>query len=262
MTQKKATYFSALVLFFLILFHYLGWLRSPENLLRNALSRTSGFFYDFKTALDNFSERRLSYRRLFETNRDCVGKLRSLTINQAEFKRLKEENELLRLQLNFAKTKKNYLSAEVVGRAANAAGNIIIIDRGEADGLKPNKPAVAGEGFLVGKVVRLEKSIAYVRLLTDNQSKIAVTVLNKNRTMGVVSGEHGLSLKLGMVPQNEIISAGDEVVTSGLELNMPRGLLVGRVGPIAKETYEPFQSAIVEPFIDMNKLTVVTILLD
>ncbi len=261
MTQKRTIYFSIFLLVFLIFFHYVGWLKGPENLARGILSRASGLVYNFSTTVRNFSERRLSYNNLFEQNQACFSKLRSLMIDQAEFKQLKEENSILRAQLNFAKTKKSFVTADVVGKETEL-GSIIMINRGEADNLKTDQPVIAGEGFLVGKIVKVEKNNAFVRLLSDNQSKVAATVLNKTKTMGVVSGEHGLSLKLGMVPQTETLNVGDEVITSGLELNMPRGLLIGKIQSTQKEAYEPFQGAILEPFIDLSKLTIVTVLTD
>ena len=261
MTQKRTIYFSVFVLAVLIFFHYVGWLGGPENLFRNVLSRASGLVYNFSTTLRNFSERRLSFNNLFEQNQACVGKLRSVAVNQADFKQTKEENDLLRAQLNFVKAKKSFVTADVVGKETDIS-NVIIINRGEANNLKIDQPVIANEGFLVGKVVRVEKNIAFVRLLSDNQSKIAATVLNKTKTMGVVSGEHGLSLKLGMVPQTEPLDVGDEVVTSGLEQNMPRGLLIGKIQTVQKESYEPFQSAALEPFVNLTKLTIITVLTD
>lgn len=258
MTQKRTIYFS---IFVLIFFHYVGWLNWPEDIVRNVLSRTSGLVYNFSTTLRNFSERRLSLNNLFEQNQTCISKLRTLTVNQAEFKQIKEENNILRVQLNFVKAKKSFVTADVVGKEAGLS-NMVIINRGEADNLKMDQPVIAGEGFLVGKIVKVEKNISFIRLLSDNQSKIAATVLNKAKTMGVVSGEHGLSFKLGMVPQTEDLHVGDEVVTSGLEQNMPRGLLIGKIQTVQKEAYEPFQSAALEPFVDLTKLTIVTVLTD
>ncbi|MEK9158765.1 MAG: rod shape-determining protein MreC [Patescibacteria group bacterium] len=261
MTQKRTIYFSVFVLAVLTFFHYVGWLNGPENLFQNVLSRASGLVYNFSTTLRNFSERRLSFNNLFEQNQACVSKLRSLTVNQAELKQVKEENSILRAQLNFVKSKKSFVTADVVGKEAGLS-NVVIINRGETDGLKIDQPVIAGEGFLVGKIVKVGKNVAFIRLLSDNQSKIAAMILSKNITMGVVSGEHGLSLKLGMVPQTEELNAGDEVVTSGLEQNMPRGLLIGKIKTVQKEAYEPFQSAALEPFVDLAKLTIVTVLTD
>jgi len=207
------------------------------------------------------AEAGISFNNLFEQNQACISKLRSLAVNQTDFKQIKEENNILRAQLNFVKAKKSFVTADVVGKEMGLS-NVIIINRGEVSGLKIDQPVIAGEGFLVGKVVKVEKDMAFIRLLSDNQSKIAAAVLNKIKTMGVVSGEHGLSLNLGMVPQTEELDVGDEVVTSGLELKMPRGLLIGKIQTIQKQSYEPFQSAALEPFVGLSKLSIVTVLTD
>ena len=72
-------------------FHYFGWLNGPENLVRNILGRASGLVYNFSTTLRNFSERRLSFNNLFEQNQACISKLRSLAVNQTDFKQIKEQ---------------------------------------------------------------------------------------------------------------------------------------------------------------------------
>jgi cell shape-determining protein MreC len=62
------------------------------------------------------------------------------------------------------------------------------------------------------------------------------------------------------IPRNEIIIVGEAVVTSGLDPNIPRGLMVGNVVAIENESYQPFQQAVVSPLLDLNKLTIVSIL--
>ena len=72
-----------------------------------------------------------------------------------------------------------------------------------------------------GKDLKVEKYCFYPVAFRQSEQNAAM-ILSKNITMGVVSGEHGLSLKLGMVPQTEELNAGDEVVTSGLEQKYAR----------------------------------------
>jgi rod shape-determining protein MreC len=100
-----------------------------------------------------------------------------------------------------------------------------------------------------------------VRLLNDNSSKIGATILNTDRSLGVVEGGYGLSVKMNFIPRNEIVKVGDIIVTSGLEAGMPRGLLIGSVTAIENETYRPFQAALLLPGTDLSKLSIVSILI-
>jgi rod shape-determining protein MreC len=63
------------------------------------------------------------------------------------------------------------------------------------------------------------------------------------------------------IPQNETITPGDVIVTSGLEPLIPRGLTIGTIEAVEKEAYQPFQKAVLTPLASLNKLRVVSVLL-
>lgn len=181
-------------------------------------------------------------------------------IYAAKVKILEDENNALKKQLNFHDhSGLTLLTARVVGKTLDNNGNNIIIDQGADDGLILGYPVVADEGALVGKVVKVDKTTAVVRLLNDSQSKIAATLLNQERSLGVVEGGYGLSLRMVYIPRNEVILVNDTVVTSGLEGNVPRGLLIGKVTVVENEAYKPFQQAILTPAVDLSKLIVVSV---
>ena len=113
----------------------------------------------------------------------------------------------------------------------------------------------------MGKITKVEKQLAVVRLISDNQIKVAATVLNNERSLGVVEGGYGLSVRMSFIPRNEVVQVGDQIITSGLELNIPRGLLIGSVAAVENEPYQPFQQAVLTPAADLAKLTLVSVLL-
>jgi len=51
-------------------------------------------------------------------------------------------------------------------------------------------------------------------------------------------------------------------VTSGLEKGIPQGLLIGTVEAIEKEAYQPFQKAILNPLANLDKITLVSVLIN
>ena len=57
------------------------------------------------------------------------------------------------------------------------------------------------------------------------------------------------------------IAAGDLVITSGLEPNIPRGLVLGSVDSIIKEVRNPFQTAIIRSPVDFNNLDYVLVII-
>ncbi len=259
--SHRRLFFTIAAIFFLILTgHWFGFFNAPENFLRRIFSPFSQAAYSLGRGWEKFSEP-FVYRRALETDKEtCQSQLRQSYLNQTELALLQQENQSLRAQLNFLKNAPAAVMAEIVGQSNDQTMSALFINRGEADGLKIGEPVVAENGFLVGRLIKVEKNLSVIQLITDNQSREAAMILNQEKTQGVVEGEHGLSLKMTMIPQNEMVKIDDLIVTSGLESNLPRGLIIGQVETIQKELYEPFQSALLRPLIDLNRITIVSIL--
>ncbi|HLD21162.1 MAG TPA: rod shape-determining protein MreC [Patescibacteria group bacterium] len=184
-----------------------------------------------------------------------------LAINAQAFEELEEENDLLRQELNFVeRSGMNYLSAQVLAKSVSHSVSRFIIDVGSGEGAKLGAAVVSGEGIYVGKIIELGEHSATVSALTDPTHSIAVSLLNKSRTIGVATGSVGDLLQIDFIPTDEAIAENDLVVTSGLESFIPSGLLVGVVNTVQQETGSPFQQAIVEPLTDIRRLSVVLVL--
>lgn len=257
---------SILLVFFIfalaIFFHYLGWLKAPENLLRQILIPFTKTSYNLGLGVQNFYDNYLSRQGLLEKNQQCLGQLNKLAVDKTELEILRQENQSLRSLLNFSKKEKKIVLAEVIGRSADSLSISLFLNRGSDNDIKTGQPVIVEDGLLLGKIIRVEKNTSLVQLITDNQSKIAATIVNQEKTLGVVNGEHGISISLTMIPLNENIKVNDLVITSGLEISLPRGLIIGRVETISKELYSPFQSARLQPLVDLNKVTVAGVLVE
>lgn len=251
--QRVYGYVVVMLVFF-IFAHYLGWSEPIERSLRSLvvplLSRTS----PTSAAVMNVSGDRPL--RPFP-----VGSSTTEVNLRTQIQLLEEENEKLRQLLNFQKKYRGALvGAEIISREIQNLDQLFIINRGSLAGVTANDPVIVGEGILIGSVVKTEPDIAFIRLITDNQSKIAATVLNRERSLGIVEGGFGISLRLKFVPRTETIIIGEAVVTSGLEEMMPRGLLIGTVSAVENEAYQPFQQAVIVPAYDVQKATSVSVI--
>jgi cell shape-determining protein MreC len=69
---------------------------------------------------------------------------------------------------------------------------------------------------------------------------------------GVVKGLGGLSVYLDLVPVDAELKFGDVLITSALDNNFPKDLLVGKIGQINKNDQKPFQQAKVELFLNIK----------
>jgi len=259
---QKNTFAIGGIIIFLVFFNYLNWFDFGKNILRKIfipfISQSGNFSVQIKDNYEFFKNR----EQFFNAYRAAQLSLQKRDENEASLKLLTEENAELKRQLNFKeKTKYASVLAAVIGNNLEGTEKTIIIDRGEKDGIKPGNPVVVDEGILIGEVVKVENDISIVRLLSDNQSKVAATIINKEKSLGVVEGGYGLSVKMNFIPRNEAVQIGDLVVTSGLESNIPRGLLIGKVAAIENEAYQPFQQAILTPSSDYSRFVYLSVIL-
>ncbi|MCX6798368.1 MAG: hypothetical protein NTX66_04140, partial [Candidatus Falkowbacteria bacterium] len=107
----------------------------------------------------------------------------------------------------------------------------------------------------------VKDNLAEIYLVTNKNCKLAAAILGEGKTTGIVTGELGLTSKMEFIPQTENIKEGDLAATSGLEQNIPRGLVIGRVTKVVKENNAVWQSAAIEPQINLDSLSIISILL-
>ncbi|OGH91798.1 MAG: rod shape-determining protein MreC [Candidatus Magasanikbacteria bacterium RIFOXYD2_FULL_39_9] len=259
--KAKNYFFLGFVLALIIIFHYLGWLNFLERGARSIIvpisSKITHWRLSSQDSYDYFSNK----EEVVSNYTKCLEKNQNFEVADAKLKNLEQENIELKKQLNFLRSHnfKN-VTAEVVGRNTDSVEKMIIISAGETSGIKLNQPVVVGDGILVGTIAKVEKNISMVRLINDNQSKIAATLLNKDGSLGVVEGGYGLSIKMNFIPRNETVLIGDQIITSGMEQTIPRGLLIGEVAIAENEAYQPFQQAVLTASTDLSKLFIVSVL--
>ncbi len=192
--------------------------------------------------------------------------LSMITIDEARIQALEEENKKLRGYLSFFETKDlNYVLSNVVARQSflgiNSQEQNLIIDKGRQDGISEGLAVLSELGSIVGKIVEVKESSSLVCLFNNRNCQLAVSILNQDRTLGLTEGEKGLSIKMSLIPQTEEINVNDIVVSSGLDNLIPRGLTLGRIYQIERKGNDIWQSAIIEPVVVFDDLSILAIVL-
>lgn len=247
------------------LLHFVGVLLPVEGTIRRLITPGSQLLYSVTVTLRDETETFASVDELKAAYGKVKDELVTTKVDQTELTLLRHENDELRKQLSYVVSSTfHHLGAEVVadvvGRNIEPFGSTLIINRGTGDGVRVGQPVMAHRGVMVGKVIRAETDIAIVRLLTDGQSSVAATVLNKEKSLGIVVGGFGLSIRMNWIPGDEDVRVGDTIVTSGLEPGIPRGLIIGTVDVIEREPYQAFQRAVISPATEQNQLRMLLIL--
>lgn len=151
------------------------------------------------------------------------------------------------------------IGASVVTARLAGQSRVILVDRGAADGVRPDMAVVAWGGA-VGRVVSVEKGFARVRLLSDPNSG-ASGVIARSRAEGMIVGRGGEPMEMVYVPKYSDVVVGDRVVTSGLDGVFPRGFGIGRV-TVVGEPVGASKSIRLEPEVDDRAVEDVFILLE
>lgn len=197
--------------------------------------------------------------------------------NYAQNEKLNREISLLKSQLNALREihlentrLKNLLSlkeksphklvaARVIGRSTDNWSSSIIIDKGRRSGIKPGMPAITYLG-LAGRVIEATESTSKILLLSDPALSISALV-QRSRQEGLVSGTLGPNLIMKYLPEEADIKAQDIIVTSGLTVSYPKGLLIGRVVDTGREFSGLSRYAIIKPALNLSNIEEVLIII-
>lgn len=257
----KITILTVAIIFLLFFLHYLRVTVFFENVI---IVLTNPILRIMNSASVLISENYFNWQNrnelIFE-NEALKERLAAMIQEKAKYKMIEEENEFLQKQLKFNKSQKNEIEiAEIIGKSGDAAMNALILNKGGKHGIENGQPVVVEEGILIGKIIKVNKENSLALLLNDDLSKVAATIENSEKTIGIVEGEYGLGMKMRLIPAAEFVNENDLVITSGLEKKLPRGLIIGSAKNIKKAPEELFQEVSVESPINFDKQSIVTVI--
>lgn len=182
----------------------------------------------------------------------------------AENSRLKDvdrENSSLREQLGLLpRDKFNLEAAQIISQDQQGFGNWIEIDKGSNSGIKEGMAVIVSKGVIIGKVQEVSAGVSKVMLLTNAKSAVGV-VVSETGAKGIAKGEFGLGLLADAILQTDPVSVGNEVVTSGVGGDVPRGLFVGTVQEIRPSEDHLFRQAVLASPVDASKLETVFVIM-
>jgi len=257
-TKKRGKFLAVIILLVILIFISS---RGADNPVKGILLGASapflktfrifaGGFQGFFHFLGSIGDLKNENQKLMEENRELLAE-------NARLKDVGKENETLRKELGLIPKSRYELEASfVIAQDPQGLGNYFIIDKGENKGIKEGMPVIVSSGILVGKITEVYRSSAKVLLLTDQSSSINAEVTDSG-ARGIIKGIYGLGVMMDMISQAEVIKEGDEVITSGLSNETPRGLYVGKVGQVGQSGDKLFQQADIILPVDLSALRVV-----
>ena len=197
-------------------------------------------------------------------NRQLQDELERVEARVGQAEALEEENRRLReiFELGRAWPTMRKVTAAVFSKVPANYQWAVFIDKGRADGIRPDMAVIDPEG-LVGKVIQADRHQATVLLLIDPEAAAGAR-LEDGGTTGAVRG-NGASeyLSLEFVRAEADVTLGDEVVTSGYDGGIfPPGIPIGTVAGVGGADNALEREIDVDPAADFTALDFVTVLLD
>ncbi len=221
-----------------------------EDSLRAIVSPLS----DFVTTVSTYGDLRAQNQRLVSDNE-------RLTVEVAQLQEQVTQNAQLAALAQVAQQRpdQRFLSADVVARDPSNLHDLIEIDRGSDDGLRPGMSVVGTGGALVGTVRQTLPNRAWVALVTDSESNINA-LLQESRALAILRGGVNRQLMLQFVAEGVDVKVGDTVLTSGLGGGYPQGYLLGHVSAVQGQPGDLFRQVSVEPAARLDSLEHVVVL--
>jgi len=179
-------------------------------------------------------------------------RIQQLEIERNQLLEAEATNQRLQQLLEFrSRLPSGSVTASVIADSASSWFKSCLLDKGSADGVRKGMAVVTPLG-VVGQVVAVTGRTAKVLLLTDANSGVDVLV-QRTRARGIVSGSLDNGTTLKYVKRSEDIQEGDRLVTSGLDGIFPKGIMVGTVIKVRKQTLGLFQYIEIMPAVSLTR---------
>ena len=219
------------------------------DLSSSLLEASYFFFYNIVEGFDRLK----SYPNLIKENASLKTELSAVKRQNILLSNVLIQNKRLNTLLALKKNMSfESIAARVIGYDVVNESKWIILNVGANDGVQSGFPVVIADG-VVGKIVYVAEKTSRVILLLDKNSRIS-SLVQETRDIGIVEGNGSKSLVMRYIELNSQISVGDVIVSSGMGGIFPKGIPIGLVMSIEKESNGLFLLAHIKPFVVFNKL--------
>ncbi len=183
-----------------------------------------------------------------------------LRLEQAAFAQDAAEGRRLQTLLAF---KQHYvtstIAAQVIGSSGSDRSHVFWIDKGSADGLRPEQAVITPDG-VVGKLRDVMAHTAQLLLIDDPNSGAGV-ILQSTRVRGIVRGTAAGEVVINNLTADDRIRPGEQVITSGGDEVFPRGLPVGTIAFIEPDPrHQPYTLIHLKPAANLRQLEEVLVI--
>ena len=202
----------------------------------------------------------IALRGVRKQNQQLQQQVAALRLERAALAEDALEGQRLAKILSF---KQQYIAstvvAEIVGTSGSDQSQMVTLDKGWRDGLKPGMAVITPDG-VVGKLRDVFPTTAELLLLNDTTAGAGV-MMQSTRIRGIVHGSRTGRLVITNLTPDQRIQPGEPVLTSGGDQVFPRGLPVGQIESIAPDPeHQPYTLITLKPAANLSRLEEVLII--
>ena len=186
----------------------------------------------------------------------------SLKINLQEFEALREENIRLRdIQKKTKESSNKQTIAKVLNNSASPNKKIIIIDKGQNDGLYKGQNVIGIKG-LIGQIIESNSMSSKVILINDKNHNVP-GVVNRTGEKVIIAGENkDNELLIQFTPLDTTVEEGDIVTTSGVAGRFKSKIPIGKVTSVVKDPEKKFSEIKMKTFENLSNISDVILIWD
>jgi rod shape-determining protein MreC len=249
-----------------VVLHQAGLWEPVENLLAAGTTPVQGAVNSLVQRIDEIGQTARDLRDLRERNEALEAENARLLLDIVRLREIEVEAALQSDLLNFKKSRPAFdiqgahVIGKVIGRDPSNVQRYVTLDVGLRDGVDRNMPVITNRG-LVGRISEVGETWSRVLLITDVSSSVNA-IAQSTRATGLVEGRVVGRPVMRNIPQSDTVSVGDTVFTSGMGGNFPRQVLIGQIIAVERQDYDLYQTAIVQPTVDFERLEMVLVVTD
>lgn len=228
-----------------------GWLQPIEYALLQAPRPVASVVKAVADPIHTFFSTLGSLRSVVRENGELRNQVTQLQLQQVQFDKLQNDNDLLRNELKFKNENKLTLQpCSVLAIDPEDLSDALVLNCGKEQGIVEGQGVIT-QGYLIAKVVYVGSYTSTAILISNAQSSIDAK-LSKNNTEGVVKGSFGSGSVFDLVSQNADVASGDLVVTAGINARIPKDILIGQVGAVLSGQNDLFKKMSVSSPVRMR----------
>jgi rod shape-determining protein MreC len=238
-------------------------IRDVRNGVRSSLSPVSQFLNRQRVSIQDFFTNIQQVSELREERVKLQSEILSLQQEVARLENIEQENISLRRELSVSGVVKDTekVFARIILQGSDPLDRVFIISAGTDQGVSTGQPVVH-QGFLVGRILEVQKNTSVVRSIVSPKSLVQAW-MPASQELGLLVGD-GNTASFREIDQGKTLEPGLPVETSGLSGgvsgSLPQGIAIGNLGAILSSPSDLKQSFRVNLGVDPASIKDVLIL--